>query len=214
MRLHRHRHAEERRHDLACRTAACSARRRDARRARRRPASAPGRVVSISTADRRPAARTGAGDTRPAARDPRARPAPRPSGSRRPRASAPRADRRSPRVSSRRNAACDTRCARLADRRVGQRPVHRQPEVPPQMLEGLLVLGRQPVAQLDEVRPRDRNRLLARLLRRRERRDRTAATDRSGRRSSSARAARSAGRCRPTPSGRTPPCRACAESAR
>ena len=49
---------------------------------------------------------------------------------------------------------------------VGQRPVHRQPEVPPQMLERLLVLGRQPVAQLDEVRTRDRDRLLARLVRR------------------------------------------------
>ena len=40
----------------------------------------------------------------------------------------------------------------------------------PQVLERLLVLGRQPVAELDEVRPRDRDRLLARLLGRRERR--------------------------------------------
>ena len=87
------------------------------------------------------------------------------------------------------------------DRRVGHRPVDRQPEVAPQMLEDLLVLRRQPGAQLDEVRARDRDRLLAGLLRRDERRVVTAATDRSARRSSSARAARSAGRCRPIPSG-------------
>ncbi len=58
-------------------------------------------------------------------------------------------------------------CA-LADRRVGHRPVDRQAEVFPQMLERLLVFGRQPVAELDEVRPRDRDRLLARLLGRTE----------------------------------------------
>ena len=57
-----------------------------------------------------------------------------------------------------------------ADRRVGCRPVDRQAQIPPQVLERLLVLGRQPVAQLDEVRARDRDRWLGRLGRRRERR--------------------------------------------
>ena len=47
-----------------------------------------------------------------------------------------------------------------ADRRVGHRPVDRQAEVLPELLERLLVLDRQAVAQLDEVRPRDRDRLL------------------------------------------------------
>ena len=47
---------------------------------------------------------------------------------------------------------------------VGQRPVNGEPEVTPQMLEGLLVLGGQPVAQLDEIGTRDGDRLLAGLL--------------------------------------------------
>ena len=42
----------------------------------------------------------------------------------------------------------------VADRRVGQRPVDRQPGGPPQLLERLLVLGGEPLAQLDEVAPR------------------------------------------------------------
>ncbi len=54
-----------------------------------------------------------------------------------------------------------------ADRRVGHRPVDRQPEVLPEVLEGLLVFGRQPVAELDEVRARDRDRRLGRRVRRR-----------------------------------------------
>src|SRR5206468_12416994 len=37
----------------------------------------------------------------------------------------------------------------LAHRRVGHRPVDREPEVAPQLLELLLVLGHEPVAQLD-----------------------------------------------------------------
>ncbi len=58
----------------------------------------------------------------------------------------------------------------LADGRVRHRPVHRQAEVSPQVLERFLVLDGQPPAQLDEVRPRDRHRGLGRRLRRRERR--------------------------------------------
>ena len=56
------------------------------------------------------------------------------------------------------------------DRRVGHRPVDRQAEIAPQVLERLLVLGGQPRAQLDEVRTRHRDRLLAGLVRRLERR--------------------------------------------
>ena len=59
------------------------------------------------------------------------------------------------------------------DRGVGHRPVDRQAEVPPQVLERLLVLRRQPVAELDEVRARDRDRLLARLRPAAETPDRT-----------------------------------------
>ena len=44
----------------------------------------------------------------------------------------------------------------LADGGVGQRPVDRQAEEPPQLLEGPLVDRGQPVAQLDEVAPRHR----------------------------------------------------------
>ncbi len=58
----------------------------------------------------------------------------------------------------------------LADRRVGQRPVDRQAEMAPELLERPLVLGRQPRAELDEVGPRDRQRRLRRLGRGRERR--------------------------------------------
>ena len=60
--------------------------------------------------------------------------------------------------------------ARLADGGVGHRPVHREAQRAPQLLEGLLVFRGQPLAQLDEVRTRDRDRVLARLVRRRERR--------------------------------------------
>ena len=58
----------------------------------------------------------------------------------------------------------------LADRGVGPRPVDRQAEMPPQVLEDLLVFGRQPRAQLDEVGTRNRDRLLAGRLGRNERR--------------------------------------------
>ena len=54
------------------------------------------------------------------------------------------------------------------DGRVGHRPVHRQPEGPPQMLEDFFVLRGQPRAQLDEVGTRHRDRLLPGLVRRRE----------------------------------------------
>ena len=49
-----------------------------------------------------------------------------------------------------------------ADRRVGHRPVDREPEGAPERFEGRLVGLGQPQAQLDEVRPRDRDRLLLR----------------------------------------------------
>ena len=128
-----------------------------------------GRVVSIST---RPAAvaaaarptearRTGCGGTRRAARDPRARPARRPSGNRRPRASAPRPGRPG-RAQQAEERELRHALGPPADRRVGHRPVDRQAQVLPEMLERLLVLGRQPVAELDEIRPRDRDRLLRR----------------------------------------------------
>ena len=51
----------------------------------------------------------------------------------------------------------------LPDRRVGQRPVDRQAEPPPQLLEGALVGLGESQAQLDEVGPRDRDRLSRRL---------------------------------------------------
>ncbi len=55
--------------------------------------------------------------------------------------------------------------ARLADRRVLERPVHGEAEPLPQVLERLLVLGGEREAQLDEVRPRDAaRRLLARRV--------------------------------------------------
>jgi hypothetical protein len=50
----------------------------------------------------------------------------------------------------------------LADRGVGQSPVDGQPEPPPQRLEDLFILGGQPPAQLDEVTPGDRDRILRR----------------------------------------------------
>ena len=57
-----------------------------------------------------------------------------------------------------------------ADRRVGHRPVDRQPQGLPELLEGLLVFRRQPRTELDEVRARHRHRRLGRLRRRLERR--------------------------------------------
>ena len=62
------------------------------------------------------------------------------------------------------------RAAARADRGVRHRPVDREAQISPQVLERLLVFGRQPVAELDEVGPGDRNRVLARFLRRAERR--------------------------------------------
>ena len=56
----------------------------------------------------------------------------------------------------------------LADRRVRQLPVDREPEPAPELLELLLVLDHEPVAQLDEPLPRDRDLAVARLLRRGE----------------------------------------------
>ena len=95
--------------------------------------------------------------TRPAARGPRARPARPRCGSRRPRASAPRPGTPRPARGCAGTPAA-TRAARLADRRVRHRPVDREPEPAPQLLELLLVLDHEPLAELDEVRPRDRDR--------------------------------------------------------
>ena len=98
---------------------------------------------------------------------------------------------------------------------VGLRPVDRQAEGAPEVLEDLLVLLDQLLAELDEVGPADRHLLLrVRLLRRREVVGRRAARGRSGRRSSSAPGARWAGRCRPSPSGRRPSSRSSAGSGR
>ena len=82
--------------------------------------------------------------TRPAARGPRARPARPRCGSRRPTASAPR-----PGTPRRARGCAGTRAAtraprRVADRRVGERPVDRQAEPAPQLLELLLVLDDEP----------------------------------------------------------------------
>ena len=46
--------------------------------------------------------------------------------------------------------------AALVDGGVGHRPVHAQPELAPQSLEGMLVFRGEHVAQLDEIAPRDR----------------------------------------------------------
>ena len=101
-----------------------------------------------------------------------------------------------------------------ADGGVGHRPVHRQPEVLPEMLERLLVLGRQSRAQLDEVRPRDRDWRAWPAWRAARTPGRTGGAGRTARRSSSGRGVRWAGRCRPSPSGRTPRARACAGTGR
>ncbi len=55
-----------------------------------------------------------------------------------------------------------------ADGRVSHRPVHRQPEIAPQLLEDFLVGDGQLLAQCDEVRARHGDRLLVWFLRRRE----------------------------------------------
>ena len=57
---------------------------------------------------------------------------------------------------------------RLVNRRIGQRPVHRQAQIPPEVLERLLVFLREAVAQFDKVPARNRNRRLRRLGRRLE----------------------------------------------
>ena len=54
----------------------------------------------------------------------------------------------------------------LVDRRVGHRPVDRQTEISPQMLERFFVFLRQPLAELDEIGPRDREGLFGGLRRR------------------------------------------------
>ena len=58
--------------------------------------------------------------------------------------------------------------AAVVDGGVAPGPVHREAEPAPQRLEGLLVLGRQLVAQGDEIGPADRDVLLPRLVRRRK----------------------------------------------
>ena len=54
------------------------------------------------------------------------------------------------------------------DRLVRPRPVHRQAEMAPQVLERFFVLDREPRAELDEIRTRDRDWMLGWLLRRGE----------------------------------------------
>ena len=56
------------------------------------------------------------------------------------------------------------------DRRVRHRPVDRQAEVSPEVLEDLLVFRGEPVAELDEIGPGDRNGMLRRLIGHGERR--------------------------------------------
>ena len=104
----------------------------------------------------------------------------------------------------------------VADRRVEQRPVHGEADAPPHLLEGALVDRGEPLAQLDEVAPGDRQLAAcpARLRPAARTPGRTAATGRSARRRRSAPAARSAARCRPSRSGRRPPCRSSAGSGR
>ena len=102
----------------------------------------------------------------------------------------------------------------LRDRPVDVRPVDRQPDPAPELLEGELVLLRQLHAELDEVAPRDRQLVLARLLGRGERRVVVQRRVAPRRRSSSAPGARWAGRCRPSPSGSRRAGRACAGSGR
>ena len=110
----------------------------------------------------------------------------------------------------------------VVDGGVGALPVDRQPEGAEEVLEGLLVLGGERVAEVDEVAAADvgRHRLLLvlRPLRhrggRRRSRGRRGAWGRTGPGSSSAPGARWAGRCRPSPSGRRPTCPASAGSGR
>ena len=56
----------------------------------------------------------------------------------------------------------------IADRRVGETPVDRQSEAAPELLERLLVLGDEALAELEEVRARDRDDVLTRFLGRNE----------------------------------------------
>ena len=52
----------------------------------------------------------------------------------------------------------------VADRGVGPLPVDRQPDTPPELFEGQLVLGGEAFAELDEVGPADRDVVLAWLV--------------------------------------------------
>ena len=104
--------------------------------------------------------------------------------------------------------------APVVDGGVAQSQSTERPDPAPQCLEGALVVGGELVAQRDEVGPADRDVLRARLLRAARSRGRRAGTGRRSRRSRSAPGARSAGRCRPIPSGRRPSTPACAGSGR
>ncbi len=66
-----------------------------------------------------------------------------------------------PRRASRRNAALGDPPGALGDGRVGVRPVDGEPERAPQLLEDLLVLRGELLAERDEVGSRDRDRVLA-----------------------------------------------------
>ena len=90
----------------------------------------------------------------------------------------------------------------VRDGGIGVRPVHRQAQHPPEVLEDLLVLGGELVAQGHEVGAGDRDGLLGRLGPAARTRGRREGSDRTGPRSSSAPGARWAARCRPSPWGR------------
>ena len=92
----------------------------------------------------------------------------------------------------------------LGDGGVGVGPVDRQPERAPQVLEDLLVLGGEPVAEGHEVGPRDGDRVLRRARPAARSRGRRGGSGRTGPRSSSGPGVRWADRCRPIPSGRRP----------
>ena len=88
---------------------------------------------------------------------------------------------------------------------VGVGPVHREAEHAPELLEDLLVLLGELVAERHEVGSGDGDRLLRRAAPAARSRGRRAGSGRSGPRSSSAPGARWAGRCRPSPWGRRRP---------
>ena len=105
----------------------------------------------------------------------------------------------------------------VVDGLILEAPVDGDAEPMPELLVGPLVLAGHFEARLDEVRARDAARRLLAVPGARGLEAQAGlvgrARDRSARGSSSARAARWGGRCRPSPSGRRRSCRACAAGA-